>query len=807
MGRLSRTMSDSSEHVVVAGAGPFDLTPEPRILAVLGDIDLDQWRCLAEMVDNAIDNFVSGARAGESPEDPIVWITMPTTDDPSGRVTVRDNGSGMSAERLEFAVRAGWSGNDPFGSLGLYGMGFNIATARLGTRTRIWTTRAGDREWVGLEIDFPTLMRQRHFSTPRLSRPKADAMDHGTEVTVENIKPDQRQYFARAANRSKIARELGRTYSSMLRPGGVPLRFKLLSNGNAVPRHDHCVWNAERYTERPGLGPVAAVQLIDVHLAPRPYCKRCWLWLSAGESSCGECGQDDQVVSRDRRIHGWLGVQRFLSETDFGIDFLRYGRKIEMANKELFGWVNDIGVVEPEHPLDDLRHRGRFVGEIHIDHCRVPYSKDRFERVDPAWSEMVEVVRGQGPLRPERAREVGAPPNTSPLYRLLQVYRRTSPKPKVAGCYAKLLIVPDNDRAVEMARHFRDGEAAYQDDTKWWELVEAADRALLVGAPGGTGGGAGAAPVDHRDDDDQSGGGLIFDPAPAASAADQRDAVPTPPSLPRRVALPTLSREYRDELTNVRFDVRAFIGTADDSSLASGPWAISRAATGEWMFVVNTGHSVFRSATMTPIDALLSELAYQVIDFHRGQAGAPRFAGVLASLRDRYAKAFELEPAMLNGEARQTLTSIARSLVGRVSAEDARALFDELSTAERDAAQARMATRNVRNPDVVISNGRFLEFISGSALRWFFESHPEYFFDGGYWDEPFQDTAYQTPQAIDEARGRLVAYYSGLISDALWLADQDPSDIADAARERVMRASLALDLLEPTAPRNEEVSI
>jgi len=59
----------------------------------------------------------------------------------------------------------------------MFGMGFNIATARLGTITRVWTTRPGDTEWVGLEINFDLLIQQRHFRTPMLTRPKIDPQD------------------------------------------------------------------------------------------------------------------------------------------------------------------------------------------------------------------------------------------------------------------------------------------------------------------------------------------------------------------------------------------------------------------------------------------------------------------------------------------------------------------------------------------------------------------------------------------------------------------------------------------------------
>ena len=45
----------------------FDLTPDPRVLQILGEINLDQWKCLAELIDNSADAFIklkSHRRAG-----------------------------------------------------------------------------------------------------------------------------------------------------------------------------------------------------------------------------------------------------------------------------------------------------------------------------------------------------------------------------------------------------------------------------------------------------------------------------------------------------------------------------------------------------------------------------------------------------------------------------------------------------------------------------------------------------------------------------------------------------------------------
>ena len=175
----------------------FDLQPDPRILPMLGEINLAQWRCLAELVDNAIDGFLLVLREGGSLTDPEVLINLPTHDEGSARLTVSDNGPGMTAERLERAVRAGWSGNSPIDSLGMFGMGFNIATARLGTMTTVWTSQSGAAEEHGLRVDFDELRKQRHFRTPRLTRPKTDSSTSGTCVTIERLKPEQRAWLAK----------------------------------------------------------------------------------------------------------------------------------------------------------------------------------------------------------------------------------------------------------------------------------------------------------------------------------------------------------------------------------------------------------------------------------------------------------------------------------------------------------------------------------------------------------------------------------------------------------------------------------
>ena len=101
----------------------LDLTPAPRVLQMLGEISLEQWRCLAELIDNSIDGFLDAARHGNAIDRPEIVVSIPNTDSENVRITVKDNGPGMSMETMGNALRAGWSGNDAFSKLGLFGMG------------------------------------------------------------------------------------------------------------------------------------------------------------------------------------------------------------------------------------------------------------------------------------------------------------------------------------------------------------------------------------------------------------------------------------------------------------------------------------------------------------------------------------------------------------------------------------------------------------------------------------------------------------------------------------------------------------
>ena len=434
------------------------------------------------------------------------------------------------------------------------------------------------------------------------------------------------------------------------------------------------------------------------------------------------------------------------------------------------------------------------MGEIHLDHARVTYTKDRFDRNDPAWDEMVLAVRGRGPLRPDKADQSGFPLNMSPLSLLFQAFRRSNPVRRVAGGYGRLLMVRDNDRALEMARRFYEGDVEYQSDAKWYELVQQADRELLTDQPGGPDTedesrdleGFGTSPEPTRDV-----GSTPDDNGPTQGVAQQN---------PTRLAFPPLTRNYASESIGLQWNVEGFYVSPNDLDLGGEqqPWRLLAKPEGKHLFLVNQQHPVFQSATMTPLDALLGQLAWTALDFARGQSSNATYATVLAELRERYAVISKLDPSTLSVEASSTLTDIGRSLRMNIDNDDGNVLFRELSISDQDAVQHRMAVRTVPNPQAAISQGRFLEYAPPRILLSFVQAHPELFLDGQYWETPYSSLDYGSDSATEEAQARVVQYYVGLLADAVWLADQDPSDLAEASRERLLRAALALDLLGPS---------
>jgi hypothetical protein len=470
--------------------------PNPRILEMIAEVDLQLHQCLAELIDNALDELV-WASEDDSTLEPRIDITLPTsrTASKASEISVSDNGRGMSPEQLDDSLSAATSGKQRFGSLGLFGMGFNIATARLGTTAQVRTGRRGDDYWVIATIDLRAMQRRSSYDVPLRYEDKANE-EHGTLVTVTNLREDMVTRLKSPRAIKETRGHLGRVYTYMLRDpqgghsgaqlmGGANQR--LYVNNQAVEPHLPCIWDPSRSVTYKG-GNAPAATSIDVPLTNAYACMNCGRWYTTAYEQCIEC-ESANIQERVRRIWGWLGIQRYADKSDFGLTFLRHGRAITYQDKSLFSWETPDGDFELEYPIE--LGMGRIVGEIHLDHAPVNVRKNNFDTSSQEWRFMVEKVRGSEPLRPQHAKRLVGRENTSPMSRFFNAYRENKPGLRY--------LVPGNgessmhDATKAWGGKFRKGDPEYLTDEKWYEAVIDHDR-IKNGPP------AGPTPSDADDD-------------------------------------------------------------------------------------------------------------------------------------------------------------------------------------------------------------------------------------------------------------------------------------------------------------------
>ena len=216
-----------------------DITPTPRILRTLGDIPFAAWQCLAELTDNSLDAFSEAENKGKVINGPRVDIHW-SSDSVAAydrEIVVQDNGLGMELEVLQKAAKAGYSSNDPIHNLGLFGMGFNIATARLGDETLFLSATPDGTEWVGIKISFEQLIKEQTFSAPVVREPKKTPDESGTKIIVKSLKDG---VFAEIRKKeSAIRRQLETIYTPILSRKKV----SIFVQGKQLSPRPHCVWS------------------------------------------------------------------------------------------------------------------------------------------------------------------------------------------------------------------------------------------------------------------------------------------------------------------------------------------------------------------------------------------------------------------------------------------------------------------------------------------------------------------------------------------------------------------------------------
>lgn len=757
-----------------------DITPSPRVLRMLGQIDFAPWQCLAELIDNSIDAFIDQSNAGTAAAEPRIYIQLPTEPElrsGSGVISLRDNGSGMPVESLENAVKAGYSGNDPVEKMGLFGMGFNISTARMGRKTEVWTTRADDSEWTGLVIDFDDLEKNQTFHAPLESRSKtSEELEngiHGTEIRISRLEADRVMPLIWGAGKRNTKDRLGKVYGRIMNRLGIHIYY----DSDLVAPWQHCAWNEKRFVETKTFGNVPARIEIDKTLESQRFCTTCWVWLLNVDETCSSCGLDRDVIERSRRLKGWLGVQRYFDKKHFGIDLIRNGRVVEELDKSFFTFTDDNGDTIFEYPIDAIHWGGRLIGELEIDFVRVSHQKDSFDKLDPEWKKVVELIRGKAPLQPRIAERMGLGKNDSPLSRLFTAYRKGTAglKDLVPGTADGTGL--NSGLVTEYVEKFYEGDPDYQSDEKWYELVKQAE-AGKRGESAGAEIAGGEFPID--DDVDEP---------------NEADAQAGEDSKPESIDEPELDDELSGtyEIDDLPGDVVIKVSAFKHKSNVSGaPFKVQPDGY-SFRFDYHPRSEFFENRLETPADYLIIDLAQHFLNLSAESPRENPVSRIARSIREKY---FARSSDDLTGAA-----TAASSLL-----EELRRHYDEelptkapidpkiLPQRQKDRvkkAAAKSLGLNESEVEQFIVQGKFAGYVSQTFVGELVRNWPSLVTDGTFFDRPYTGSS-------DELRPLILDEIVDALQDVVWLVDEGVSAVSKDTgwRLRFAKALSSLRLLQ-----------
>jgi hypothetical protein len=748
----------------------INLTPDPRILRMLGQIELKGWQCIAELIDNSIDAMIK--TKDERNENQIeIYIPTPAEIKRNESLKIKDNGIGMTEEELEHCLRAGYTSRD-IDNLGLFGMGFNIATARLGDIVEVWTSTKEMTQDIGVKIDLLEMQKTGSFLRELKYRNKT-LIPSGTQISIQKYHPRAEKLL----NKNFIQKEIDRTYSEALL---TDYNISIIINGRPLKPYRFCVWSESRFVKYKGEN-VPAIIDFNKTLGKNNFCRRCLIWLpevrhdAGSDILCPNCNTSDLISAKNVEVHGWLGIQRYNDPNDFGINVIRNGRIIKKQDKSFFTWQDRQGRNNGEslfeYPIDTPGQGGRIVGEIFVDFITPTYTKDSFEDTDKLWLDAVEYIRGEAPLQPNIAQDLGFGKNKSPLAQLYYGYRKSFPP-------GKQNLIPgrrDGSGAYQLARDwgnlFHLGDSEYQDDSKWWEAVLEAELG-----------------------DEESGGGKK-DPTkkrgpkkPEDGGSDGGSHSEAYPGEKKLIGPKTYNLE---NLINEK-PINVCIMQYRPSIKIEKPIIFSSTQPNSFDVYINTDHQLFRDFADGWEDLILMEIAtkfYEKID----NVEEWSVSRLYFELKLKYAGG-----TMLNiDELINSAKSLMKDIQSFLSTDKADLKLDPKPTLEefdkKSLSQNYIVIEN-KNPDILSETNtpKYLKYMDISYVFKFVDLYPELLMDDEFFSLPYKTIDYE------EMKKRMLDQIRGYFSDIKWfiydLAEY-PADLVRKQKNMIIRNRISLEFL------------
>ncbi|MDD2300056.1 MAG: ATP-binding protein [Kiritimatiellia bacterium] len=803
----------------------FDLTPDPKVLLALTHTPLKPLDALSELIDNSIDSIILSSKTGRPVDNPLILINIPSRSDienNQGCLRVRDNGTGMSAESAEKALKAGFTGNNPFDMLGLFGMGLNIATGKLGRRTTLITARKEDASAIRVVVDLIEITEKSSYEVLPEEIAKPEGFTHGTIIEVSG-------WWAEGSSNSgfisklvsygkpRIRKEIGRRYSTLLKED----RIRILIDDELCPPFEHCVWDQSRYVERQGHGQIPAKYTFSEVVGHQVRCTNCYALVPYDK--CPACGSES-IRTIQEKIHGWVGIQRYDDNSHYGIDLIRNGRAIRLLEKTaFFDYVDEMGNTIKDYPIDS--QYGRIVGEVHLDHVPVDFMKQDFQRSSAEWQRCMSYLRGDSSLQPQQP---GADLNKSCIYMLYQGYRRVrrcGPQDMYMGYWDESTDSPkriNRDTEREFLQKFENKEPGYYDDTEWWKLVEQAvtkPQDTLVKCEN-----CGADNLDTAEECLACGAILIGKPCKFCGAEILFSSISCPncgksqipevkypwscqvcgTSNPANLEICKLCKSPRGSADPLTAEILREVSDRNEDlsitgcsvKLADGNYSnpidvicyntrrqiLSKNQTERLPLItsiedsievfIDTQHSLFKSYAVSSEVLIASEVAAYLHTYNRSVSGHSNHkAHCISNLMNQiiskyYSDTLAETPEQLRDKIKSLFTEIKQKMI-YVLPDIAQDIFTNLTEEEIKAMLDNMVADQV---DISLmqkykESGQFIQYLSPSSIIGIFKAYTIRFFDKNVWNLPYSVVPDIPESALDQMRESIKRTYQNCLED------------------------------------------
>ncbi|HEX5149869.1 MAG TPA: ATP-binding protein [Parafilimonas sp.] len=751
----------------------FNLTPSPALLDLLGKIPFKGWQCVAELIDNSIDAIIN-SQTQLNDYQKVISVYIPT----KGKILenqpliVEDWGIGMDEQQLESAVRAGFSSKNTNSNLGLFGMGFNVATSRLANTVQVWTSTQEMKKEIGVTIDLRAMKKTGSFIRPKIEREKRQDKQSGTRIEIFDYKPEAQNLL----QSRQIVRELNRAYSERI---FNEFQIKILINGEEVTPFKFCVWDKSRSVKYK-YDDIKAIYEVDEHLGEEMFCENCFAWLgnpvdTTLQLECPYCNTIGRIIKKDIYITGWVGIQRYSDIEHYGIDISRNGRILSKLDKTLFHWDNekakDDPRFHPEYPRDTTYAGGRIVGQIEANFLIPKYTKDDFERDDKNWKKVIKHLRGEMPLQPDLAQQLGyKQANRTPMGLLFNGYRKINVPGSKTLVFARENGSVDHITPKNWAHKFYEGDPAYQADIKWWEAVIKAD---LKETP------------------------TTFNPL---NPTGKPVALSTGNGTTKQPAAPEKFPGKKILKRTLHLDIEKLIGEKPiDLTLIdyyptidiNSPIIFESQGT-MWKFNVylNNLHAMFRDFADGYEDLLFMEVAYKYASIKNNEEWT--ITRIYYELKSKFAPETMLSVPGLVTKASNLMREIQNKLVLANGIDLPRK--PDLNESDEKAIIKKYLDLEGKNiPDIksFILNTRFLKYLDLNYLFKFVEDFPDMIYDGKVLNLPYAELD-------SESKQHQLKKYTGYFSDVRWFMNdlaKEGDEAVKKLKQQIIRNRYSIEIL------------